>query len=370
LDDDKSALCETRGMTRILVLPRYSNKGASSRLRTLQYLDDLARRGIEFRIDSLFDDAYLDDLYAGRSVDWRRVLRAYAHRAGLRASVGSFDAIWLEKEAFPWLPAAAERWICAAGTPLIVDYDDAIFHRYDEHPSRVVRRLLGDKIDAVMRSATVVIAGNDYLAERARSAGARRVEIIPTAVDLRRYRAQSEPRGKLPLTVGWIGTPQTAHFLVEIAGALKRFSASSGVRYVFVGCPAGLNLGVDYEARRWSEATEVADLQSFDIGLMPLHDAPFERGKCGYKLIQYMACAVPVIASPVGVNRQIVTPALTGYLATTQDEWLAALQTLRDDEVLAREIGARGRALVEAKYSMQTLASKLESILRDPRGEC
>ena len=354
-------------MTRILVLPRYSNKGASSRLRTLQYLDELARRGIEFRIDSLFDDAYLDDLYAGRSVDWRRVLRAYAHRAGLRASIGSFDAILLEKEAFPWLPAVAERWFFRAGTPLIVDYDDAIFHRYDQHASRAVRRLLGDKIDVVMRNATVVIVGNDYLAERARSAGARRVEIIPTAVDLRRYAVRA-PRADAPFTVGWIGTPQTAHFLLEIAGALQHFSESGDVRYVFVGCPAGLKLGVEYEARRWSEATEVADLQSFDIGLMPLHDAPFERGKCGYKLIQYMACAVPVIASRVGVNRQIVTPALTGYLATTQDEWLAALQTLRDDEALAREIGARGRALVETKYSMQTLVSRLEAILRDPFG--
>jgi glycosyltransferase involved in cell wall biosynthesis len=359
---------DARAMTRILVLPRYSNRGASSRLRTLQYLDELARRGIEFRIDSLFDDAYLDDLYAGRGVDWRRVLRAYAHRAGLRASVDSFDAIWLEKEAFPWLPAGAERWLFAAGTPLIVDYDDAIFHRYDQHPSRFVRRLFGDKIDVVMRNATVVIAGNDYLAERARSAGARRVEIVPTVVDLRRYPAEprSAPRGNVPFTVGWIGTPQTAHFLVGIADALRRFSESGDVRYVFVGCPAGLNLGVEYEARNWSEATEVADLRSFDVGLMPLHDAPFERGKCGYKLIQYMACAVPVIASPVGVNRQIVTPAVTGYLATTQDEWVTALQTLRDDGVLAREIGARGRALVEATYSTQRVVSRLEAILRDP----
>ncbi len=355
-------------MTRILVLPRYSNKGASSRLRTLQYLDELARRGIEFRIDSLFDDAYLDDLYAGRRVDWGRVLRAYAHRAGLRTSVGSFDAVWLEKEAFPWLPAGVEAWFADGGTPLIVDYDDAIFHRYDQHPSRAVRRLLGRKIDAVMRSAAVVVAGNEYLAERARSAGARRVEIVPTAVDMRRYR-RPEPRIASPVdafTVGWIGTPQTAHFLSEIADALKRFSATGRVRYVFVGCPAGLDLRVEYEARPWSEATEVADLQSFDIGLMPLRDAPFERGKCGYKLIQYMACAVPVIASPVGVNRQIVTPEVTGYLASTQDEWLQALQTLRNDAGLAREIGTRGRALVEAKYSTQTLVSKLEAILRNP----
>ena len=354
-------------MTRVLVLPRYSKNGASSRLRTLQYLDELARRGIEFRIDSLFDDAYLEDLYAGRDVNWRRVLSAYRHRAGLRGSLGSFDAIWLEKEAFPWLSASVEQWF-TRDTPVIVDYDDAIFHRYDQHTSRAVRRLLGDKIDVVMSNAAVVVAGNDYLAERARSAGAQRVEIVPTVVDLRRYVVRDAARADGPFTVGWIGTPQTAHFLLEIAEALKRFNDSCDVRYVFVGCPAGLNLGVEYEARPWLESTEVADLRSFDVGVMPLVDAPFERGKCGYKLIQYMACAVPVIASPVGVNRQIVTPAMTGYLATTQDEWFASLQTLLDDEPLAREIGARGRALVEAKYSTQVVVPRLEAILRNPQG--
>jgi glycosyltransferase involved in cell wall biosynthesis len=99
---------------------------------------------------------------------------------------------------------------------------------------------------------------------------------------------------------------------------------------------------------------------------MPLVDAPFERGKCGYKLIQYMACAVPVIASPVGVNTQIVTPDVTGYLATSTDDWVKALQTLWSDESRAMRIGANGRALVEAKYSTRIVVDRLEAILRAP----
>ena len=136
-------------MTRVLALPRYSNKGASSRVRTLQYVDELTRRGIEIRVESLLDDAYLERLYAprsvgyaprsvgyaGRGVGWLRVMRAYAHRASLRAALGAFDVVWLEKEAFPWLPAAAERWLQSPRTPVVVDYDDAIFHRYDRHAS-------------------------------------------------------------------------------------------------------------------------------------------------------------------------------------------------------------------------------------------
>jgi hypothetical protein len=124
-------------MTRVLALPRYTHKGASSRLRTLQYIGELSRRGIDFRLESLLDDVYLDDLYAGRRTQWRRLARAYARRASLRGMIGTFDVVWLEKEAFPWLPGAAER-LLLDGTPTVVDYDDAIFHRYDQHPSRWV----------------------------------------------------------------------------------------------------------------------------------------------------------------------------------------------------------------------------------------
>ncbi len=352
-------------VTRVLALPRYTSKGASSRLRTFQYVDELARRGVVCRVDSLLDEIYLADLYAGRRTQWSRIARAYRHRASLRGVVESFDVVWLEKEAFPWLPSAAERWLLGNTTPTVVDYDDAIFHRYDRHASSWVRRTLGNKIDAVMRGAAVVIAGNDYLAERARAAGARRIEIIPTAVDLRRYSLRTETRSNATFTVGWIGTPQTASYLREIVPALQRFRESADVRYVFVGCPERLDLGVPYEGRAWSEATEAADIASFDCGLMPLRDGPFERGKCGYKLVQYMACGVPVVASPVGVNAQIVTPE-NGYLATSQDEWLRALQALRADDAAARRMGSRGRALVEVKYSMQAVVPRLEAILRAP----
>jgi glycosyltransferase involved in cell wall biosynthesis len=351
-------------LTRVLALPRYTHQGASSRLRTLQYIDELTRRGLEFRIESLLDDVYLHDLYAGRGTQWVRVVRAYAQRASLLRMVDSFDVVWLEKEVFPWLPAAVERMLLG-DAPAVVDYDDAIFHRYDQHASRWVRGALGNKIDAVMRGAAAVIAGNDYLADRAHRAGARRVEVIPTAIDLRRY-AVRPPRADRAFTVGWIGTPQTAGYLREIAPALQRFRESADVRYVFVGCPAGMDLGVPYESRAWSEATEAADLASLDCGLMPLRDGPFERGKCGYKLIQYMACGVPVIASPVGVNTQIVTPGVNGFLAASPDEWFEALQTVRSDESMAWRMGLNGRSLVEAKYSMQAIVPRLDAILRAP----
>jgi len=353
-------------MTRVLLLSRYSHKGASSRLRTLQYLDELSRRGFDFSVDHLLDDAYLDDLYAGRGVAWLPVVRAYRRRAALRRSLDRFDTVWLEKEAFPWLPAVAEHWLLDGDTPVVVDYDDAIFHRYDAHRSSLVRGVFGRKIDAVMRAAAVVVAGNDYLAERARQAGAGRVEIVPTAVDVDRYVVREARDAAAPFTIGWIGTPHTARYLLDIAPALRRIADSGDVRFVLVGCPAGLDLGVEYEARAWSEATEVDDLRAFDVGVMPLRDAPFERGKCGYKLIQYMACGVPVVASPVGVNATIVRPGTNGFLARSEAQWCESLAALRSDATHAREMGLRGRALVEADYSTRVVVGRLEEILRTP----
>jgi glycosyltransferase involved in cell wall biosynthesis len=354
-------------MTRVLLLARYSHKGASSRLRTLQYVDALSRRGFDFTVDHLLDDAYLDDLYAGRRVAWLPVARAYVRRARLKRSLDRFDTVWLEKEAFPWLPAFVERWLLGGAAPLVVDYDDAIFHRYDVHRSAFVRRVFGDKIDAVMRLAAVVVAGNDYLADRARRAGAPRIELVPTAVDVDRYAVRDARTASAPFTIGWIGTPHTARNLCDIAPALRRVARAGDVRFVFVGCPPGLDLGVEYEARPWSEATEVDDLRTFDAGLMPLRDAPFERGKCGYKLIQYMACGVPVVAAPVGVNTTIVRAGTNGFLATTATEWYEALDALRSDPVRANEMGLRGRALVETDYSTRAVVPRLEAILRAPR---
>ena len=350
-------------MTRILVLPKYSEKGASSRVRTFQYLPSLERQGLHFDVLPLFADWYLDDLYSKTTTNWMRVGFAYARRLAVRNRVRSYDAVWLEKEALPWLPDWLERLCVSNRTPVVVDYDDAIFHRYDQHGSRYVRAVLGKKVDRIMRRATAVMVGNAYLADRARSASARRIELIPSAVNVDRYHSRGPRQYGLPFTVGWIGTPMTAHFIKGVSNPLSRIASMGGVRFVFVGCPPGLDLGFPYESRPWSEATEATDIASFDCGVMPLVDEPFERGKCGYKLIQYMACGVPVVASPVGINRELVTQGENGYLASCDSEWFEAIRNIQDRPDLAASMGERGRALVENRYCSRVVAGRLHDLL-------
>jgi glycosyltransferase involved in cell wall biosynthesis len=350
---------------RLLMLPRYDAVGASSRLRMLQYVPALEARGIEVDVKPLLDGSYVPDLYAGR-VSVSKVARSYVRRAWQLLHAKRYDAIWLEKEAWPWLPAVFENAWLPRTTRLVADYDDAVFHRYDQHPSALVQRVLGRKIDAVMRRADLVTAGNGYLAERANAAGARHVEWLPTVIDLNRYpppREQTLPDSE-PITVGWIGSPATAGYLRLLAPALETLAARQRIRCVAIGARPDQLEGTLFQACEWNENSEVAQLGLFDIGVMPLPDEPWEQGKCGYKLIQYMACGLPVVASPVGVNRDIVVPGDNGYLATTTEEWIEALERLVNQPELRRTMGVAGRRKVEQTYCLQVQAPRLAGMLR------
>jgi len=273
-----------------------------------------------------------------------------------------FDLLWIEKEALPWLPVSLES-LLIGNIPYALDFDDAIFHNYDRHPSFLVRSVLGHRIDHLMSRAHLVVAGNDYLANRALQAGATRVEYLPTVVDMQRYHPSTE-NDKGLFTIGWIGSPSTAKYLLPLETALADVCSDSKTQLILVGSGELKLGGTPVIIRPWSEKTEVSDIQEFDVGIMPLDDTPWERGKCGFKLIQYMACGIPVVASPVGVNRQIVDPGVNGFLASSTDEWIHALSDLRDNREKCRNMGDSARKSVEIKYSLQLNSLRLAEILR------
>ena len=327
-------------------------------MRFEQFVPGLAGAGIEVTVAPLLSDAYLERRYAGRGADVVDVARSYLARAA-GPHRGRYDLVWLEKEAWPWIPDAIERALFRA-TPFVVDLDDAWFHRYDTHPSAIVRALLGRKLDAVMHRASVVVAGNSYIADRARRAGGRRVEILPTVVDSRRYAPVPERAGA-PFTVGWIGTPLTVGYLAAIEPALR----DTGARLVAVGAGTLALDGVAIETPAWSEEGEATAIARFDVGIMPLPDSPWERGKCAYKLIQYMASGKPVVASPVGVNRELLADGAAGFLADDAASWARALIALRDDPALRRRMGEAGRRLVETSFDLRSALPRLAAILRE-----
>jgi glycosyltransferase involved in cell wall biosynthesis len=362
----------------MLALMRYGHDNASTRMRLLQFLPALKLAGIHVDVKPLWDTRYLAGFYQGRAAGPVYVMNRYLRRIGdalgaILSRKPSYDAVWVDAEMLPYLPGFVEAVLAGAGIPLIADYDDATWVKYSK-ANPALRGLLGRKIERVIKRARMVIAGNAYIAEHARQAGARDVVILPTVVDPARYPVIPEPAAP-PFRVGFIGTPHTAsRYLHRIVPALQ--SAALRVphlKLVVVGADVRY-ADIVTECRPWSEQTEGAEVASFHVGMMPLPDEPWERGKCGYKLIQTLACARPVIASPVGVNRTIVlgddsehgrlqntNPA--GILAADTSEWAAAIEKLAGDPELRARMGRAGRARVEAAYSLASSAPKLVTAL-------
>ena len=350
-------------MLRVLLLSRYHQLAASSRYRFYQYLPYLKKQGIEVTAAPLLDDYYLKSLYAKeRKVTYSRLLKAYAQRLNYLSQASAFDVVWVQMEALPWIPSWLELPLLGTGTPYIVDYDDAWFHTYDQHPAWLIRQLLQKKIDQVMKNAAVVVAGNKYIAERAESSGAKTVEIIPTVIDLDAYPLSPHPENE-QFTIGWIGTPFTTHHLTTIHTALQVICQDGKTQVVAIGDESFRLAGVNLHVKPWDQQTEVSEIQRFDLGIMPLKDSAFERGKCGLKLIQYMASARPVIATPVGVNQQIVKDGQNGFHATSTAQWLAAFERIKQDMTLRQKFGATGRAQVEKEYCLQVTAPKVAELL-------
>jgi len=348
----------------VLALTRYSSLGSSSRVRFFQYLPYLASSGIEIQVAPLLGNDYVHNLYNGKRQPVQSILMAYISRIARLVNSRYFDLFWIEKELFPWIPFPIENLLLRRGIPCVVDYDDAVFHRYDLQKKLLVRTLLGNKIDAVMQRATTVVAGNEYLADHARSAGAVKIEYLPSVVDINRYTTKKNQGEQF--RIGWIGSPITAPYLGLARDALEEVVKQTSAHVVLVGAGDQDPLtGVKKELLPWSEGSEVAHIQTFDVGIMPLPDGPFEQGKCGYKLIQYMACGLPVVASPVGVNKRIVEQGITGFWASNTADWVDALVKLAMDTDMRYALGKAGRNKVEQEYSLQVTVPRLLGILTE-----
>lgn len=351
---------------KVLFLTKYSLIGASSRMRTIQYIPYFTKHGLECNVQYFLSDSYIKSLQIGHK-NFLEAIKGYWRRTISMFSANQYDLLWIEKDLFPWIPAFFEKILLSKKIPYILDYDDAVFHHYDMNKKAVIKIIFGNKHKAIMKNASVVIAGNEYIADYARKANAKSVDIVPTAVDLGKYSIPDNKFNSLKNKkniIGWIGQRSTAQFLFQLGDLIKNIAKDNLASFSAIGIePSFCHLPIN--CIPWSSETEASELSSFDIGIMPLTDGPFERGKCGYKLIQYMACGLPVVASPVGVNTRIVEHGVNGFLAESQDEWDHAFRTLIANPELRIQMGMAGRKKVEREYCLQVTAPRLLQIIID-----
>lgn len=330
-------------------------------MRFLQYMPWLDLASWIYDIEPFFTNEVLLRRYSRGSYKLGEILHAYVKRLTRMASLRQYDLVWIEKEALPWVPASLEQWLLR-GVPYVLDFDDAVFHYYDLHPSGIVRKLFGRRLDRLMNGARLVIAGNEYLAQRAIGAGAGWVEKLPTVIELARYSLIGlETRSRARLV--WIGSPSTVRYLVGLRESLAELAKRVPFTLRVIGGEPLDMSGIDLEMLPWSADTEVASIAECDVGIMPLLDSPWEKGKCAYKLIQYMACALPTVSSPVGANLDVVIEGETGFFARSQEDWTDRLECLLRDGALRKRLGEKGRERIEAEYCVEQTAPKLMKLL-------
>ena len=337
-----------------------SGSQPSSRFRVRQHIAALERfdvrvTDIPARIDR-FAQLLPPRFERSRLVRWPTRAIMHGIKAGSRLTdylaASEADVVWLQKEMVPGTPS----WEPLFRRPVVFDVDDAIW---------MIPPAGGLMARTLARSAAVVVAGNQTLASYF-SRYARRVETVPTAVDPDRF-VPGTGLGDARIRIGWVGTAANLPHLCAIAPALADVvRRDERVRVRIVSNQAPELPGIPPERVEfvpWSVEQEVSAIQAFDIGLMPLSDDPWTRGKCAFKMLQYMACGIPSVVAPVGMNADVLAEGEVGLGARDMAEWRSALETLVSDASLRARMGRAGRWLVQERYAASVVAARLAGIL-------
>lgn len=351
---------------KVLCLVLYPRSNASVRLRFEQQRTELAKHGVDLTLSSFLDDAgYRVTFQPGHTLaKVAAVARGFARRLADLTRVRSFDLLLVYRESTPFGPRFVEAVARITRVPAVLDFDEAIFIP-NIHPANRSWAWLRDprRLPSALRSARAVTTQNAYLAEFARRFNSR-VSVVPTPVDTEARRPRKVRRPG-PIVIGWLGSDTTAPYLHLVDEALARLSEESEIIVRVVGGAYSNPRVRHVEAREFSLEREQSELDSFDIGILPEPDDPWTRGKGGYKALLYMAAGIPVVASRVGVNPDIVADGETGYCVETTEEWVTALRRLIGDERLRARLGSAGRARAVERFSVAVIAPRFAAALRD-----
>ena len=342
-----------------LVLHR-RDRSPGQRYRHEQYITYLEANGFECVFSPLLNKQQ-DKLFYSSGNYFQKVvigLRSLAKRWKDARSAKSFDLVYVYRDAF-FFGTFIERKIYKSSTPIIYDFDDAIWLQ-DENPNQGLFNKLKtpDKVPQLISLASTVIVGSQYLANYA-STFNKNVTLIPSTVDLVTY--QLIPKEETDtVCIGWTGSFSTLKHFEWIIPALEEIKSRFGdkVKFKLIGVPNYYNEALTLQGTEWKSKSEVEDLGELDIGIMPLPDNEWTRGKCAMKGIQYMALGIATVMSPVGVNSDIITDGKNGLLAATMDEWIEKLSLLIQDHTLRKTLGDHGRITVTSDFSTKANEDK------------
>lgn len=349
----------------VLFLTPSPIRSASERYRIYQFLPDLRRAGFSCTIRPFATEqlhrAIQDERLIGKVFG---ILPCAVQRARDLTLINRFDAVVIHREAFPFFHPLVEQSVIRRHPRVIFDLDDAIYVGHQDTGKVKYHWAYGFKygpgINHAFGTCCHVVAGNQVLAAHARKFN-ENVSVVPTVVDLNQYTYQSPPADGDSITIGWVGSRSTSPYLLEVEGALRRLSQAhvGRIRFVTYGDPKRKLELPNFESLPFSLESEVENLRRCDIGIMPMPENDWTRGKCAFKAIQYMALGIPTVASPVGTATELIRDGENGLLARTESDWFECLDRLVRDSSLRRRLSRAGRDTIEREYSLQVWAPRV-----------
>lgn len=355
-------------MKLLFLVPYPLEKSPSQRFRFEQYFDTLVDKGHTIEVQSFLTDFGWNIIYSDghRFKKALAVISGFARRFVVLPMAARADFIFIHREAAPLGPPAFE-WIIARilRKKVIYDFDDAIWMTDRTNEGSLARALRHrSKVGSICRWSYKVSCGNEFLCDYARRFN-QHVVYNPTTIDTRYHLAKSKSRPER-ITIGWTGSHTTLKYLSMIVPVLIDLENKfPGLDFLVIA-----NKKPDLPLKslkflQWNETTEIDDLNKIDIGIMPLPDDEWSKGKCGFKALQYMSVAIPTIASRVGVNTRIIENDVNGFLCSTAEEWRNAIERLIHDEQLRERIGQQGKSTVEKNYSVTSNTSNFLSLFEE-----
>ncbi len=313
---------------------------AASRYRVLQYIPFLKKEGIQVTV--------------------LRFPKGFFNKLKLFKGLNKYDILFIQRKRYPilWL-----KLIRKNARKIVYDFDDSIMHRSSKRANHVLKKRV-KMFKNMVNTADYVIAGNRYLKEKT-APYTHNVTIIPTPINMASYPQKKYFHNNDSITLGWIGATGSIHYLEKMKPLFDTLAKRHDNLKLKVVCNKFFDCeNMSVEKKIWSEKDEVADIQSFDIGLMPLMDDPWSHGKCGLKILQCFAVGVPVVCSPAGINKEIVNDGVHGFWANSQEDWIEKLEILIQDHDLRKRMGTEGRKRVIAHYSLEANAPKMIKVFQ------
>ncbi|MGZ4054303.1 MAG: glycosyltransferase family 4 protein [Bacteroidia bacterium] len=342
----------------LFIASHRKDRAPGQRFRFEQYFDYLSANGFDCELSFLIDEQEDKILYKhGHYFEKFKVfLSSYKKRRKDAKNKNKYDIIFIFREALMTRSIYFEKQFKNSRAKLVYDFDDAIWHQDVSDANKKISFLKNpDKISDIISLCDVVFAGNQYLADYAGQFN-KNILIVPTTIDTNEYKRMLLGKKDDRICIGWSGSITTIKHFEYAISFLTKIKEKYGdkIKIKVIGDGSYINEPLEIKGVSWTKKEEIKELSEIDIGIMPLPDDEWTKGKCGLKGLQYMALEIPTVMSPIGVNSEIINDGVNGFLAKTEEEWVTKISQLIDSFEMRKKLGSNARKTVEERYSVES----------------